>query len=319
MIRSRAKSKSTILEFLIQSPQGDWRVLTQPGVRATEESIRKTLRLDYETFVNASFFLQGKAEMFATQTPGKRKELLGSILGLEVWEEYRKEALRRMKEAEAARDAVRGTLGILEKDLDSEPTLQTQATQQQDLLSAAEAERKACEGELESARRARQALASQKDMLDLLARQAASASQKQTDLQTALDATLTLLEASRARLARAEEIESAHAAWQQLSQELEAAQALAERFNMLQTERQHPEIELKTVGASLRQELLELQRQERDSAARAREIPSYESEIALRQIDLEKARQAETDAAALQSGMDELQQESGQLRRTTPS
>ena len=38
--------------------------LTERTLRDTEARIQETLNLDYETFVNASFFLQGKADQF---------------------------------------------------------------------------------------------------------------------------------------------------------------------------------------------------------------------------------------------------------------
>ena len=77
--------------------KGKWNPMTEAGLRATEDRIQQTLRLDYDTFVNSSFFLQGKADMFTQQTPAKRKEILGSILGLEVWELYREEANQRRR------------------------------------------------------------------------------------------------------------------------------------------------------------------------------------------------------------------------------
>lgn len=312
--RSRARGKNTLLEFLIHTPSADWKVLTQPGVRATEEFIRKTLRLDYDTFINASFFLQGKADQFAIQPPGKRKELLSSILGLEIWEDYRKEAARRVKLAELAREAARAALGEVENELASEPALKSQAEQQQALLQAAEAERKAREGALENARRAAQALASQKTLLELLASQARSASQKNAALQTSLNVSRAQLEASRERLAQADAVEAAYADWQALAKQVEKLQSLADRFSALQSARQQPLADLAAEEARLRQETLALQQREREAAALAREMPGLESEIALRQIEVEKARQAQTDAADLQSGMDALQEESGQLK-----
>ena len=53
--------------------------------------------MDYETFINASFFLQGKADQFTQQRPGDRKRILSSILGLEVWERYSERAAERRK------------------------------------------------------------------------------------------------------------------------------------------------------------------------------------------------------------------------------
>jgi exonuclease SbcC len=76
--RSKHRGKGTTLEFQVKDSDGNWKPLTEAGIRATEDRIREVLRLDYETFVNASFFLQGKADMFAVQPPGKRKEILSS-------------------------------------------------------------------------------------------------------------------------------------------------------------------------------------------------------------------------------------------------
>ena len=73
----------------VHPSDGKWRALSGATLRNTQELIEHTLRLDYETFVNASFFLQGKADQFTQQKPGDRKRILGSILGLEVWETYK--------------------------------------------------------------------------------------------------------------------------------------------------------------------------------------------------------------------------------------
>ncbi|HQU37352.1 MAG TPA: SMC family ATPase [Anaerolineales bacterium] len=84
--RSLPRGKSTVLEFQIQSNE-TWKPLTEKTTRDTQARIEQTLRLDYETFVNASFFLQGKADQFTQQNASKRKEVLSNILGREIWDE----------------------------------------------------------------------------------------------------------------------------------------------------------------------------------------------------------------------------------------
>jgi DNA repair protein SbcC/Rad50 len=89
--RTKVREKAAMLEFHIQQNArhgGDpaWKTLNERSLRDTEAAIVRTLRMDYETFVNASFFLQGKADQFTQQRPGDRKRILSSILGLEVWE-----------------------------------------------------------------------------------------------------------------------------------------------------------------------------------------------------------------------------------------
>ena len=57
--RSLPKGKGTSLEFQVQD-DGTWRPLTERTLRETQARIEQILRLDYETFVNAAFFLAGQ-------------------------------------------------------------------------------------------------------------------------------------------------------------------------------------------------------------------------------------------------------------------
>jgi len=58
--RVKQRGKSTELEFYIQKEDGEWKALTEHSVRETERLITQTLRMDYETFVNASFLSTGQ-------------------------------------------------------------------------------------------------------------------------------------------------------------------------------------------------------------------------------------------------------------------
>src|SRR3990170_3231812 len=73
--RVQPRDKTAMLEFNIQQDSGEhgpdgitseglWKPLTERTGGETEARIQDTLRMDYETFINASFFLQGKADQF---------------------------------------------------------------------------------------------------------------------------------------------------------------------------------------------------------------------------------------------------------------
>jgi exonuclease SbcC len=96
VMRSLTRGKTTILEFQIFDGN-DWRPLTEHTNRETQARIEKVLRLDYDTFINVSFFLQGRADQFAQQVPARRKEILGNILGLEIWEDYKERTAEKRK------------------------------------------------------------------------------------------------------------------------------------------------------------------------------------------------------------------------------
>jgi exonuclease SbcC len=63
---------------------GNWHPMTEKSVRQTNKRIEALLHLDFETFINASFFLQGKADQFTSQSAGDRKKITLSNI-LENW------------------------------------------------------------------------------------------------------------------------------------------------------------------------------------------------------------------------------------------
>jgi DNA repair protein SbcC/Rad50 len=118
--RIKSRGKSSVLEFHIQTKSDVWNPLTERTLRATEAKIQEKLKLDYETFINASFFLQGKADQFTQQKPADRKRILGLILGLEIWEAYRAKAVEAKKESKNKLSSIEGRLEEITLELSEE-------------------------------------------------------------------------------------------------------------------------------------------------------------------------------------------------------
>lgn len=90
---TRAGGKS-FLELAIAD--GDtWRPMTAESIRETQQRVEELLRMDAATFETAVVLVQGESMRFAEATPAERKRILGTVLGLDLWE--RAEA--RAKEA----------------------------------------------------------------------------------------------------------------------------------------------------------------------------------------------------------------------------
>ncbi|MGC8874864.1 MAG: AAA family ATPase, partial [Chloroflexia bacterium] len=80
--RSTARKPGrTRLELETLGPLG-WRSIGGESIPQTQKRIVDLLRMDYDTFVNSSFLLQGKADMFTLKPPAERKQVLAEILGL---------------------------------------------------------------------------------------------------------------------------------------------------------------------------------------------------------------------------------------------
>ncbi|HEY8369749.1 MAG TPA: SMC family ATPase [Thermodesulfobacteriota bacterium] len=162
VIRKRDISRKTgvsDLQFQVRDPAtGAFRSLTGTGIRETEERIAEVLRLDYETFVNASFLLQGRADAFTQKTPAERKRILAEILSLGVFDDLEARARAKQREAEEVVAAANRAMAALEAALADRPAAEAERERLAAALSAAEAALAADEASLAAARAAHAAL-----------------------------------------------------------------------------------------------------------------------------------------------------------------
>jgi len=98
------KKPHSILEFgildqSIPNQPAQLRSITDKTIRATQEKIDTIIGLNYESFINSAFLRQGQSNEFSKKTPKERKDILGSILGLDKFERLKKISLDKNKEA----------------------------------------------------------------------------------------------------------------------------------------------------------------------------------------------------------------------------
>lgn len=73
--------------------------LTHKTIRETQATIETTLGLDFDAFINSAFLRQGQSNEFSKKSPKERKDVLGTILGLNHYEIIRKKAVDKVKQA----------------------------------------------------------------------------------------------------------------------------------------------------------------------------------------------------------------------------
>jgi DNA repair protein SbcC/Rad50 len=156
---------STALEFHIWTGEV-WRPLTANHVRDTERRIRDVLKLDYETFINSAFLMQGRADAFTTKTPGDRKRILGEILGLSRYDELEQQARyeRGLRDDQAR--ALAQELSIISEELTREPDYRDERQRLNESLSGLEAEINRMSTAIEDLRQAEKLAALQRSQLE---------------------------------------------------------------------------------------------------------------------------------------------------------
>ena len=252
VLRNMVRGKTTIVEFQIAStPPGsidnrvlpddmEWKVLTERTIRNTQGRIEDLLRMDYETFVNASFFLQGKADQFTQQRPGERRRLLSAILGLEVWERYQKQASERRKALEARITAIDGRLQEIHLELEEEGQRRAKLAEIEATLERLARLRGSQETVLENMRMIQAALQEQQRLLDSLRRQRETSQERMNGLQAKLAELLDEQSVFTATLGRAAEIRAGFARLEGLRMELAARELTAEQFRLQEARRSEP-------------------------------------------------------------------------------
>lgn len=284
--RSKTRDKTTLLELRMKDTDGRWIPLTEATLRATEETIRKTLHLDYETFINASFFLQGRADQFAQQRPGDRKRILSGILGLDIWEEYREEAVRRRRGLEMELTTVEALLAEIEQELAQEGERKTRLKALEKDLAAKTALFEARKNLLEQTRLIAGHVAETRKAVE---KQAAEVNRLRGELEARLnDLELRKQEQTdyQVQLQHEAQIRKDVALWEAARQELARWEKIAVNFHQYENQRNGPLLKIEREHASLQQEQTALAQRDTEISKLESEMPGLEERLAALQAEV---------------------------------
>ena len=154
--RRRRRSFTSELELQAWSPgDGTYRPLSDgAAMTRTQESIDQLLAMDYETFINSAFILQGRSDEFTRRSARDRKSILGEILGLSRYDRLQEGARVRLSEQEKLIDALLRRCGEADTQLAGRDDWQARLTQIESGLADATRQLTAAETRLEEAGRA---------------------------------------------------------------------------------------------------------------------------------------------------------------------
>jgi exonuclease SbcC len=252
--RSKPRDKATMLEFHVKDVKGDWRALTEHSLRETEARVQQILRMDYEVFTNASFFLQGHADQFAQQKSSDRKRILSRILGLEVWESYQDRAIQLRKQVEYEINMVSGQLVEIKAELDQEEPRRAVLKELQIKIKEYTQRRVEKEKYLEDLRRRAAELDQQKRMMELLAKQEDATRQRLSTLQATLQQRKEEQVNIQEDITRASDVETNYQRWQSARQQLARWEEISSNFRQYENQRAVPYLTIQKESLRLEQE-----------------------------------------------------------------
>lgn len=301
VMRRKPLGKTLVLEFQLQTDTG-WKTLSEGKSRETQEAIEKLLRLTYDTFTNASFLLQGKADEFTTKTANKRKEILADLLGVNQWDTYREAVTERRKQEEGQLLLLESRLREIEEELGQRA--QREAEQAQAQAELAELQSRLADKELllGQLRRSEEAAKQQKQLVANLYTSLTRTRQTLDGLRRTQAQRQSQRQSYQAILDQAESIAAAYSAWEQAEQVLQGWQVKADQFNAVQQAMRPHELTIEREKSRLNQRQIELQTQaERINSAQAERGTLHtrqaQAQARLTQLEIELTTLAEQEQA----------------------
>jgi exonuclease SbcC len=262
VLRQREKNGSkgrTRLEFQVHD-DGEFRSLTGNNTRETQAAITETLHMEYETFINSAFLLQGRADEFTSHPPAERKRILGEILDLSQYDRLEEKAKERSRGLELQLTQIRATLGEIDRELGHSPEYEAELEQAEELSASARSSLETQEDRLRELREQRKELQLRRDQLGQLSDEKKRRNSEQQRVSQELEQSRERIAGYQSFLDEADSIEdgyasllSAREANEELSRKLSQHMALHEQ-----------KAEVSSIIESARSKLLV--RRERDSS-----------------------------------------------------
>jgi DNA repair protein SbcC/Rad50 len=298
----RARGQST-LELQIEV-DGVAHAMTEPSLRATQAKIIELLHLDYDTFINSAFLLQGRADEFTTKAPMERKQILADILGLSLYDEYESRAKEQARAKDIEARSLTAQIDQWDRELAQRPAYEHELALAE-ARAATSAERvHTFDGQAQALRRELQDLQGKQAQVAELQARLARLRNDLARLDKQIVASQTLIADCETILAGRDQIAAGYAALldarqrqEKLDVQLQAALKLSERKaaleKQLEAERQKWVLEQRRVA----DRAAELRRKSSDGARRANELHSL-ADTVNHLLDLQTRRETAREGTA---------------------
>ena len=280
IIRTRRRNQNSALEFQIRQPRPkrsasnsdpsidsnsfQFKTITQKGVRATQQYILSQIKIDYETFVNAAYLRQGRADEFMLKRPSARKQVLADLLKLDHYDRLAEQAKEKARGYSAQVQPLETLVLQLAAQIDKQEQIQADYGQLQATLKEQQITYQQQQSKLEELRQ-------QKQQKDVYQQQLALAEQQLQHQQAtlhvsraSLQQTQKALQECESILAKTEEIKRQQQQFSSLKQAEEKQVAQFQAYQEAQSQRFHYQ---QILGDRQQQQQIQISQYEAQQAA----------------------------------------------------
>jgi exonuclease SbcC len=314
--RSRPKKRSgagqSMLDFFV-ADNGIFHPITSNTIDQTQQKITVTLHMDYETFINSAYLRQGHADEFTRQDPAKRKEVLGNILGLLIYDELEDKAKELTKKYEADRAQHESNIEEIKGELARRPAYDTELEQVQDALASIEKIVQEKESARNALRQNKEALENEKVQLEEIEARIDSGARELERREEEIERHLTKIKDYEEMIGHREEIETGYAKYietkkvnDELDRKLRQTVALDRQKSQLEGRIEKARNELTTEHTVIRRDIDKLEE-------KVGKLPELRTQLDQTQTQILQLAKSGEELRAKERGVQEAQRQVNRL------
>lgn len=313
--RSRKGRGKSDLQLQVQAPGGDgWHPITEPTLRDTEARIVQLLRMDYDTFVNSAYLVQGKADEFTVKPPNQRKQILADILGLGLYDELEGRAKDRVREQRQAAGRAEALIGEIDAELANEPAYQRELEQAQQAMIDLQEKLRTDDQTLQGLRSREQELSAQARALADLERRIAHGQRELAAVQEQLAQAESGLARTQTVLAQEDEIKAGYLKLQQARAADQSWNEKLARHAALQADHARQQSQIAQARNNLEAERRIADNRATQLRGQAERAPQFLEQLAIAEEKLARIVDLERQHADLQVSLQSLREEWNTLK-----
>ena len=316
-LRTRAGQSSLELQGF-DAAANRYQAISGNSIRDTEAKIVQLLHMNYDTFINSVFILQGRADEFTTRRPTERKRILAEILGLSIFDEL--EVRARASRNELDQDVKARTLRLdeLQREVAQKEAHAATVQRHQDTLTHLQTELHTAQEHLDQLRQRHNALELQNQRAAEVARRVQQLRHELLELEQQLVTHRHRLTDYEAVLQQEHTIIAGYQELQHLQAEERAVSARAEEYATLQQRLNALQHAIAAVQHRLELEQQSVNQHRRDIDAKIQSCDTILHEaarITKAYTELQDTRQREAHLAQTLQRRYTLEQEKNHLER----
>jgi exonuclease SbcC len=314
--RSRPKKRTgagqSSLELQI-STSDSYRPITGNTIDQTQQKITETLHMDYDTFINSAYLRQGHADEFTRQDPARRKEVLGNILGLSIYDELEDKAKGLTKKHEADSAQLENSIEEINGELARKSEYETELGRAQDALAGIEKIAQEKEAERNALRQKKEALENKKIQLEEIEVRIDGGTRELERREEEVGQCLSKIKDYEEIIGRREEIEAGYTRYTEIKKTNDELDRRLRQTVGLDRQKSQLESRIEKARNELTTEHTVIGRDIGNLEAKAGKLPELRSQLSQTQAQIRQLAEPEEELRAKEQGAQEAQRQVSRL------